>query len=271
MARVFDELRLALDADALDVYQPDVVLALGISGARTLGELALRRNRWFTPHTWTNGIGLLANLHVCAGVGGGPFLEFPYDPPGWTPERRDFMLASPVALSSDGIGGRSGCAGIGCRPRRGGGVVLRRCGPGGGGLRTEAFIDGRFVPAADGRVFEDVSPRDGRVLADVARGSAEDVDRAVRAARRSFDDGVWALADPLERKRVLLRLAAPDRRARRGARPARIRRRRPPDQRRAGRGRTGGAQLLRLVRRGDRQGLRGDRADGPGRAGAGRT
>jgi D-galactarolactone cycloisomerase len=102
MARVFDELRLALDADALDVYQPDVVLALGISGARTLGELALRRNRWFTPHTWTNGIGLLANLHVCAGVGGGPFLEFPYDPPGWTPERRDFMLASPVALSSDG-------------------------------------------------------------------------------------------------------------------------------------------------------------------------
>ncbi len=103
MARVFDELRLAMDADALDVFQPDVVLALGISGARTLGELALRRNRWFTPHTWTNGIGLLANLHVCAGVGGGPFLEFPYDPPGWTPERRDFMLASPVAVSSDGF------------------------------------------------------------------------------------------------------------------------------------------------------------------------
>ena len=65
----------------------------GSRASRTLAELALRRNRWFTPHTWTNGIGLLANLHVCAGVGGGPFLEFPYDPPGWTPERRDFMLA----------------------------------------------------------------------------------------------------------------------------------------------------------------------------------
>ena len=103
MARTFEELRLALDADALDVYQPDVVLALGVSGARTLGALALRRNRWFTPHTWTNGIGLLANLHVCAGVGGGPFLEFPYDPPGWTPERRDFMLASPVMVSRDGL------------------------------------------------------------------------------------------------------------------------------------------------------------------------
>jgi L-alanine-DL-glutamate epimerase-like enolase superfamily enzyme len=85
------------------VYQPDVVLALGISGARTLADLALRRNRWFTPHTWTNGIGLLANLHVCAGVGGGPMIEYPYDPHGWTPERRDFMLAEPVAVGPDGM------------------------------------------------------------------------------------------------------------------------------------------------------------------------
>jgi D-galactarolactone cycloisomerase len=103
MARTFEDLRLTLDADALDVYQPDVVLALGISTARTFAELALRRNRWFTPHTWTNGIGLLANLHVCAGVGGGPYLEYPYDPPGWTSERRDFMLAEPVGIDADGM------------------------------------------------------------------------------------------------------------------------------------------------------------------------
>ena len=102
MARSFDELRRALEADALDVLQPDVVLALGISGARTLADLALRRNRWFTPHTWTNGIGLLANLHVCCGVGGGPYLEYPYDPPGWTPERRDFMLAEPLRIDGEG-------------------------------------------------------------------------------------------------------------------------------------------------------------------------
>jgi L-alanine-DL-glutamate epimerase-like enolase superfamily enzyme len=103
MARTFDELSLAFAEDALDVYQPDVVLALGVSGARTLADLALRRNRWFAPHTWTNGIGLLANLHVCAGVGGGPYLEFPYDPPGWTPARRDFMLAAPVLVRDDGV------------------------------------------------------------------------------------------------------------------------------------------------------------------------
>lgn len=115
MARTFEELARALERDALDVYQPDVVLALGISGARTLADLALRRNRWFTPHTWTNGIGLLVNLHVCAGVGGGPMLEFPYDPPGWTPERRDFLLAEPVTVGPDGLVRVPDAPGLGVR------------------------------------------------------------------------------------------------------------------------------------------------------------
>lgn len=103
MTRTLTELLAALDADAFDVHQPDVVLAAGMSNARTIGELAIARGRWFTPHTWTNGIGLLANLHVAAGVGGGPWLEFPYDPPGWTPERRDFMLAEPIRPGPDGV------------------------------------------------------------------------------------------------------------------------------------------------------------------------
>jgi D-galactarolactone cycloisomerase len=102
MAASFDELRRALEADVLDVVQPDVVLALGIGATRTLAELALRRNRWFTPHTWTNGIGLLANLHTVCGVGGGPFLEYPYDPPSFTPAQRDFMLAEPIGPDGDG-------------------------------------------------------------------------------------------------------------------------------------------------------------------------
>jgi L-alanine-DL-glutamate epimerase-like enolase superfamily enzyme len=103
MTRTFAEALTALDADAFDVYQGDVVLAGGMLRTRTIAELALARNRWFTPHTWTNGLGLLANLHVAAGVGGGPFIEFPYDPPGWTPERRDAFLAEPVRPDRDGI------------------------------------------------------------------------------------------------------------------------------------------------------------------------
>lgn len=103
MTRTFAEVLAALDADAFDVYQQDVVLAVGMLRARTIAELAHARNRWFTPHTWTNGIGVLANLHVAAGVGGGPFIEFPYDPPGWTPERRDFMVATPLRPGPDGV------------------------------------------------------------------------------------------------------------------------------------------------------------------------
>jgi D-galactarolactone cycloisomerase len=103
MTRTHHEALAALDADAFDVYQPDVVLAGGMLRNRTLAELTLSRGRWFTPHTWTNGLGLLANLHVAAGVGGGPFIEYPYDPPGWTPERRDAFLAEPIRPDADGI------------------------------------------------------------------------------------------------------------------------------------------------------------------------
>jgi acyl-CoA reductase-like NAD-dependent aldehyde dehydrogenase len=73
--------------------------------------------------------------------------------------------------------------------------------------RTEAFIDGRFVPAASGRTFTDIGPRDGRPIAEVAESDATDVDRAVDAARRAFDDRRWADQSPKDRKRVLLRLA----------------------------------------------------------------
>ncbi len=102
MTRTPGELHTYARAGALDVYQPDAVLAVGVLRARRLAERVLADGLWFTPHTWTNGIGLLANLHLAAGVGGGPFLELPYDPPGWTPERRDFMLAEPVRPDSDG-------------------------------------------------------------------------------------------------------------------------------------------------------------------------
>jgi len=102
MARTTGELLDALAVGALDVVQPDVVLAIGMSRARTVAEVAMLANRWFTPHTWTNGLGLAANLHVTAGVGGGPYLEFPYDPPGWTTARRDFFLAEPLMIGQDG-------------------------------------------------------------------------------------------------------------------------------------------------------------------------
>ena len=73
--------------------------------------------------------------------------------------------------------------------------------------RNELFIDGAYVPSASGRTFDDITGRDGSVITRVAEGGAEDVDRAVAAARRSFDDGRWAGQSPANRKRVLLRFA----------------------------------------------------------------
>ena len=102
MSRTVDDVLAALDADAYDVHQPDVVLAGGLWRGRTIGELVLRAGKRYSPHTWTDGLGLLANLHVAAAVGGGPYLEYPYDPHGWTPDRRDFPLAEPVRIDDHG-------------------------------------------------------------------------------------------------------------------------------------------------------------------------
>jgi D-galactarolactone cycloisomerase len=102
MVRTPAEFDAYLEAEALDIYQPDAVLAVGLLRAREVAQRAQARGHRYTPHTWTNGIGLLSNLHVAAGVGAAPYLEFPYDPPTWTPERRDFMLAEPLVHDKDG-------------------------------------------------------------------------------------------------------------------------------------------------------------------------
>ncbi|MGD9915984.1 MAG: aldehyde dehydrogenase, partial [Rhizobiaceae bacterium] len=75
-------------------------------------------------------------------------------------------------------------------------------------FRNQCWIDGKFVPAAAGGRFETVNPATAKVLTDVARGTSEDIDRAVKAARRAFEDKRWAGKKPSERKEVMLRLAA---------------------------------------------------------------
>ena len=74
-------------------------------------------------------------------------------------------------------------------------------------FRSQAFIDGRFVDAVSGETFDCISPVDGRLLTKVAACGVEDVDRAVAAARRCFEDRRWSDQAPVERKRVLQRFA----------------------------------------------------------------
>ncbi|CAF2110251.1 BnaCnng12150D [Brassica napus] len=72
---------------------------------------------------------------------------------------------------------------------------------------TKLLIDGNFVDAASGKTFPTLDPRTGEVIAHVAEGDAEDVNRAVKAARKAFDEGPWPKMTAYERSRVMLRFA----------------------------------------------------------------
>ncbi|HXQ59628.1 MAG TPA: aldehyde dehydrogenase family protein [Acidimicrobiales bacterium] len=74
------------------------------------------------------------------------------------------------------------------------------------GTKRQLFIDGRWVDAAAGRTFETPNPATGERLATVAEGDAEDIDRAVTAARRAFEDGPWSRMTPSDRGRVIWRI-----------------------------------------------------------------
>ncbi|MFF9024024.1 aldehyde dehydrogenase family protein [Streptomyces eurythermus] len=67
------------------------------------------------------------------------------------------------------------------------------------------FIDGEFTEAADGKVFKTVSPSTEEVLSEVAQAGAEDVDRAVKAARKAFEK--WSALPGAERAKYLFRIA----------------------------------------------------------------
>ena len=71
----------------------------------------------------------------------------------------------------------------------------------------DLFIAGRQVGAARGERLGVISPIDGRTFTSIADGGADDIDRAVRAARRAYDHGSWSRAAPAWRKKVLQRLA----------------------------------------------------------------
>src|SRR6201987_2837043 len=70
----------------------------------------------------------------------------------------------------------------------------------------QLFIDGSWVPAASGKTFATPDPSTGETLAQVAEGDAEDIDRAVRAARKAFDEGPWGRITPSERGRIIWRI-----------------------------------------------------------------
>ena len=97
-----EEIKTYLEKGCLDVYQPDCTFIGGISTTRRIAAMVEAAGKIFTPHTWTNGVGLVANVHCAAASARVPYIEFPYDPPNWRPEDRDFIFAEPLRIDSEG-------------------------------------------------------------------------------------------------------------------------------------------------------------------------
>jgi L-alanine-DL-glutamate epimerase-like enolase superfamily enzyme len=113
MTRQVHELRELISGGCVDVLQPDVALVGGITGLRRVATLAQEHHITFTPHTWTNGMGVTANAHLVAGFTEAPFLEYPFDPPEWSLQRRDFMLEEPLKVNREGWINLSDAPGMG--------------------------------------------------------------------------------------------------------------------------------------------------------------
>lgn len=99
----WDELKIMLEKQSLDIYQPDATFAGGIATARRVMQACRERGLGFSPHTWTNGIGFYINQQVMlADPENDLLLEYPYEPPGWVPEVRDGILTEPIKVDYDG-------------------------------------------------------------------------------------------------------------------------------------------------------------------------
>src|ERR1035441_6467744 len=68
------------------------------------------------------------------------------------------------------------------------------------------FIDGKWVEAASGKTFPTYNPATGEVLAQVAEGDREDIDRAVKAARKAFESGAWPEMTASQRGRLIWKM-----------------------------------------------------------------
>jgi L-alanine-DL-glutamate epimerase-like enolase superfamily enzyme len=97
-----EEIKIYLEKGCFDVYQPDCTMIGGIAATRKIAAMVESHGLVFTPHTWTNGIGFAANLQCAAASSRVPYIEFPYDPPNWLPEHRDFMFREPINIDADG-------------------------------------------------------------------------------------------------------------------------------------------------------------------------
>ena len=252
MTRTFAESLAALDADAFDVYQPDVVLAAGMLRTRTVAELALARNRWFTPAHVDERDRAAREPPRRGGRRRRAVPRVPVRPAGLDPgaPRRVPRRADPArtATASSACPTRPGSGSSSTRPRSGGtrhdGDADARRRADRRGLDSRAPPRSRRGPSCSSTAGSCRRPPAGRSptsRAGTARRSPHVAEGGARGRRPGRRRGPRArsttaagpTSTPADRKRVLLRLAELIAGEPRRARAARVARRRQADPRHA--------------------------------------
>lgn len=100
--RGLHEFRQLIEGGCYHIVQPDAAYSEGMLQVRKIAALAEAFGVECIPHTWSNGIGLRANLQILASLPQASWLEFPLDPPSFTVAARDRMLRDPLRVESDG-------------------------------------------------------------------------------------------------------------------------------------------------------------------------
>lgn len=98
----YHEIRPLFEHECLDKYQPDAMFCGGLTVSKMVMEECERRGLHFSPHTWTNALGMVVNLHAFAAWNHeDEFLEYPYEPPGIVPEEWASVI-NPIDVNPDG-------------------------------------------------------------------------------------------------------------------------------------------------------------------------
>jgi L-alanine-DL-glutamate epimerase-like enolase superfamily enzyme len=96
------ELRWMIEGNVYDIIQPDVQKNEGVSQIRKIAALAEMHHKLVIPHTGWDGFGFVAHLHLCAAIPNSRYVEVMHEPPGFSAEVFQTLLAEPLAPDANG-------------------------------------------------------------------------------------------------------------------------------------------------------------------------
>lgn len=99
----WDEIKIMFEKDCFDIYQPDATFSGGIAQVQQIIEMCHKKERLFSPHTWSNGIGFYVNWNMVLADNSNQLpLEYPLEEPSWIPEFREGII-DPILPDANGI------------------------------------------------------------------------------------------------------------------------------------------------------------------------